>query len=292
MVLIKKKTMEEIKHLRILEDFCKKNKILKKEIRIKLNTGNTRGVYLKSQQNKGTILFLHGFSCDKYFPFIEIFEKLLKEGYSVVSFDLPGHGRENNSLFSFEESLLFFKLVIDYIQKKIKVRSKDLILLGHSFGGYLSLLHSDNNSFKGIITISAPHKIKMRKIPFLESVTLFSPNVLRSLKYYSFSYLIPSFQMINKKKYPVRALDNSSLKQLSKDTKSINLFEKIEKIRMPYLQIHGKYDLFVPFSQALEIKDSYCGKKIDCFYLRTGHLPIMLSKKTVNKIIEWIDGIY
>jgi esterase/lipase len=286
-----KKIQNQLKHLNILEFFCKQNKIEIKEIILKLKTGKTSGIYLKSNQNKKTILFLHGFSCDKYFPFIEIFEELLKKGYSIISFDLPGHGNQNNSLFSFEECLIFFKLTIKYIEKSLKIKSKDLILVGQSLGGYLSIFHSDKNSFKGLVTISAPHKIKVKKLAYLESITFFSKNILRNLKYYSFPYLIPSFQIINKKRYPVRAKNNISLKELTKDTESINLLEKIEKIKIPYLQIHGKYDLFVPFSQAIDIKDKYNGEKLEYLYLKSGHLGIMFSKKTVSKIVEFIERL-
>jgi len=277
------------KHIRILREFCKKENVVIKEFNLKKGKYPTKIIHFKSIQNKRTLVFIHGFKCDKYFPFVELFMNTLKEGYSVILFDLPEHG-ENKNVFSLKESANLLSKVISFSKRKLGVQKKDLILIGQSIGGFLALLESPRNSVAGIITISAPYKINPNFFFFLEPFSLMGPDSLRQLNYYSFRYTFP-FRFFRKNIYSVVANSKKRAKEMEKEAISYNLLNRIKKSRIPLLQIHGKLDLFVPFSQAKEINENYGGKdKKKCFPFFSNHLNILFKRRNMDKILDWLGA--
>jgi len=275
------------KHIRILREFCKKENVKIKEFRLKNNKNSNKIINFKSIQNKKTLVFIHGFKCDKYFPFVEIFLNLLKEGYSVILFDLPEHG-ENKNVFSIKESANLLSKVISFSKNKLGVQKKDLILVGQSIGGFLALLESSKNSVAGIITISAPYKINPNFFFFLEPFSLMGPDSLRQLNYYSFKYTFP-FRFFRKDIYSILIKSKNRTKEMEKEVISYNLLNRIKKSNTPLLQIHGKLDLFVPFSQAKEINENYGGAdKKKCFPFFSNHLNILFKRRNMDKILDWL----
>lgn len=84
---------------------------------------------------KPSIIILHGWklSSDKYQKLQRIFND---KGYKVFAPDLPGFGKNSqvNKIYSLED---YADFVLNYV-KKNKINST--ILLGHSFGGRISLV--------------------------------------------------------------------------------------------------------------------------------------------------------
>lgn len=83
---------------------------------------------------KTSIVILHGWGLfgNKYLDLRKILEK---NGYKVYAPDLPGFGKEkriNNSM-TLDDYVIFFKNFLD------KLKLKKVILIGHSFGGRISV---------------------------------------------------------------------------------------------------------------------------------------------------------
>lgn len=89
--------------------------------------------YLKEGKGDKTLLFLHGLSsnADAWSKNIEA----LKENYTCVAVDLPGHGKSSKPEVVYTPTF-FADIVSKFIKKK---RLKNVILVGHSMGGQASM---------------------------------------------------------------------------------------------------------------------------------------------------------
>jgi pimeloyl-ACP methyl ester carboxylesterase len=261
--------------------FCKSNNVSLQNI---LFTKNDFLTYFKTHENKKTIVLVHGLHSDMFFPFVELIFILLKKGYSVVTFDLPGHGK-NKKKFLLNSCVNTLSEVVHFLKTKMKIPKKDLILVGHSMGAFLSLLESTNNSISGVVAISPPYKVRPKSFVFLEFLSILSPNFLRQIKYYSFSTFFSS-NFLKKKRY-----SKEKLKNMTEEAESVadGILEKIKHSNVPLLHIHGRLDLFVPFWQARDISSNYGGKITEYFPFFSNHIIILFKKKTLKKILEMIE---
>lgn len=271
------------KHIKTLRNFCKENGVVAKSFRF--DNEDNQFFYFKTRENKKTIIFVHGLHRDKFFPVIELLIKFLENGYSVVTFDLPGHG-ENEKLFSLGECAKDFSKIISFLKIRLKIPKEDLILVGQSMGGFLSLLESTNNSVSGVVSISTPYKIDPSSFIFLESFSLMNPIFLRQLKYYSLSQFF-SPKIIKRKKY-----SKEKLAEMTKEAEEVSfgILDKIKKSKIPLLQIHGRMDMFVPFSQAKAINKNYGGEKTTFFPFFSNHFNLIFKKRNIEKILNWIHS--
>lgn len=100
-----------------------------------------------------SFVFVHGTRSSN-----KIWEKQMRAvqalGFKAVALDLPGHGLKQNEKFSLEKSL---KVINESVSELDNV-----ILVGLSLGGYLSLAYAKNNpeKLKGLILTSCATEIK------------------------------------------------------------------------------------------------------------------------------------
>ena len=86
-----------------------------------------------------TIIFLHGWfsDCNALNCIKPICEEM---NYNFYSFDLPFHGKQKNVNPNIKVDLNY---ICNYaINKIIKIKDQDIILVGHSFGGLVALILS------------------------------------------------------------------------------------------------------------------------------------------------------
>ncbi|MHA2390766.1 MAG: alpha/beta hydrolase [Promethearchaeota archaeon] len=85
-------------------------------------------------------------------------EYLTEKGYAVYSFDLRGHYRNVNEMAGHIDSIDHLQkdilLFTDFIEERAK--EKKIFLMGHSFGGLLSLIFAVNHPALPGILISSP----------------------------------------------------------------------------------------------------------------------------------------
>jgi acylglycerol lipase len=94
-----------------------------------------------------TLLCIHGFCCDARI-FTYIGTKLSKEGFNVVSIDLPGHGMSNGERghLDFDACIKSIHQIVGELRKK---SSQKIFILSHSMGSIFALWHA--HMFKGSI---------------------------------------------------------------------------------------------------------------------------------------------
>lgn len=141
-----------------------------------ININGTEINYNYIKKEKPTIIFIHGLACDS--SYWNSYFKILSKEYSVLAFDLLGHGKsskpKDKSLYTIEN---LFKILKELI-KILKIN--EYYLIGHSLGGLIALL--DTNCKKKFL-ISPITSSKDLKQNFLNQVKIssFIPKQIFSL---------------------------------------------------------------------------------------------------------------
>lgn len=95
------------------------------------------------------VVIMHGWGCDH--TTVRSIAAILEPGMRVINIDLPGHGKsqEPEEVWGVEE----YTRCIEEVISKLQLNSP--ILIGHSFGGRVSILLSSRNPIKKIVLVDA-----------------------------------------------------------------------------------------------------------------------------------------
>ena len=214
------------------------------------------GVLFVPQKYKRGIIISHGFGGNKD-GFLGIGERLSKEDYLVLVYDFSGHGYSEGD---FKKTSI--PGLLDDLECAIKFMegyTKNILLIGHSIGGAMSLyVPSKNKNIKGVCTLAAPFFKKIKKIPKKEELdhcddlTKAYWNLIGSAQEYQEEY-------------------HTSLK----------------KIKIPILIMHGDQDLVVSLDNSKEIFNLSKSKKRLIILKGTDHTLFGKDKEIIESIIEF-----
>lgn len=95
------------------------------------------------------LVLMHGWGCT--FSTVDFISRQLQSGMHIYSLDLPGHGKsdEPGEVWGVEE---YTALVEKFISK---LGLKNVSLIGHSFGGRISILLSSRNKVHKVVLVDA-----------------------------------------------------------------------------------------------------------------------------------------
>lgn len=192
------------------------------------------------------VILMHGWGCDH--TTVASIAGILESGLRVFSLDLPGHGKtpEPPSVWGVEE---YTGLVEKFISA---LRLKDLTLIGHSFGGRISLLLSSRNDYvKNIVLVDAagvkprPSLNKMARIYWFKTLKHIIPLIYGKEK---------GRKIIEEMRNRKGSADyrNASPKMKAVLSKCVNedLQHVMPDIKAPALLIWGSADTATPLSDA------------------------------------------
>lgn len=240
-----------------------------------------------------TFVFVHGFGgCLRAFdPLVAHFQK---KNFKTINIDLRAHGKSTRPKKAFQHDLnVFIEDIVAIIEKE---KAKNVTLLGHCFGGIISL------------KLVAEHQ-KLIKSLVLMSVSYKAPNLSRIFyKYFPFKALIfkivdflPHFYL---KKYPSYAkykksgdfnpiricsdifhTSPKSYLYISREVVNINFSKQIPAIKQPVLLIHGEKDRVFPIKIAKELQKNLKNSKLETIK-QANHLLVLNSNPELIKLIE------
>ncbi len=213
---------------------------------MQINDTNINYVYYDNN-SKINLVFLHGWGQN-----IEMMMGIAKpftKKYNVLVIDLPGFGKsdEPKDIWSTYD----YASVLNEMLNKLKI--KNPILIGHSFGGKISLCYAIKYKPSKIVLLASPYKKKVKKPTF-------------KMKVYKFMKKVPLLKKLeNIIKNHVGSTDyrNASEKMKKVLVAHVNtdLTEEVSKIKCPTLLIWGTNDSAVPIEDAYELEKliSNCG---------------------------------
>lgn len=184
-------------------------------------------------KSKTSLVFLHGWGQN-----IKMMESLAKpfcKKYNVLIIDLPGFGESKEpkevwSIYDYSE-------MVNELLKELEI--KNPILIGHSFGGKISLAYAIKYNPKKIVLLASPYKknikkptLKMKiyktvkKIPLLNKLEGFVKNHVGSTDYKNASEM---------------------MKKILVNHVNLDLTEEVKNIKCPTLLIWGTNDNAVSY---------------------------------------------
>lgn len=192
------------------------------------------------------IIYLHGWG--QNIAMMEPIAKPLEKTHRLIILDLPGFGLsdEPEEAWDLDEFVEMLKELL----KKLKIDKPNLI--GHSFGGKISLLYASKYEVNKLILLASPYKVKIKK-PSMKVKLLKKLATLPGLG-----------NLAEKMKKHLGSTDYKNASPLMREilVKHVNtdLTEAASKITCPTFIIWGTKDEAVPVADAYElekiIKDS------------------------------------
>jgi pimeloyl-ACP methyl ester carboxylesterase len=192
------------------------------------------------------IIYLHGWG--QNIAMMEPIAKPLEKTHRLIILDLPGFGLsdEPEEAWDLDEFVEMLKELL----KKLKIDKPNLI--GHSFGGKISLLYASKYEVNKLILLASPYKVKIKK-PSMKVKLLKKLATLPGLG-----------NLAEKMKKHLGSTDYKNASPLMREilVKHVNtdLTEAASKITCPTFIIWGTNDEAVPVEDAYElekiIKDS------------------------------------
>lgn len=244
------------------------------------------------------LIFVHGFKGFKdwgCFPYL--LEKISEAGVFCVSFNFSYNGIGETDLTEFTRLDLFAKntftrelndleSIINYFddnKSNYDYNFESLILIGHSRGG-------------GIVILKTAEDARVKKLITLSSVSTFDRYTKdRKAEWERKGYL----EVINTRTQQIMRMNYSLLKDLEKNKDRLDIKAAVKKINCPFLIIHGKEDLSVDCSEALELYNLSNKSKTKLLLIEnTGHTygavhPFSGTnphlEKVINAIKEFIN---
>ena len=200
------------------------------------------------------VLLVHGWS-GRGTQLFKIAEALIESGFSVVSFDAPGHGKSSGNS----------SIMIEFIAsiKEIDVKFGPFeAAIGHSLGG-MALFNAVKDGFqiKHLVTIGSGDVVRDIIDDFISKIKL--------------------------KKSTGLLLSSHFEKKYHKTMDSFSAYLSAKEVVIPVLVIHDENDLDVPVSAAKHIYEHLKNGSI-MITSQLGHRKILGDGKVIARIIDFI----
>lgn len=227
-----------------------------------------------------TLLLLHGWGCDH--KIYDSFRALFESTYRVYAFDLPGFGASSEP-----ESIWGTQEYVDMLRAFVLENGiENPTLMGHSFGGKISILYAAHNSVNRVVLIDAAGVVPRRTMQYY-------------VKVYSFKFmrvackiLLPKAKaeaIINKRRDSAGSSDysNATPKMRAILSKVVNedLKSYMPKITAPVLLFWGNKDSATPIDDARTMKSLIPNSELT-IASGCGHYSFLESRGLFEVIIK------
>lgn len=232
-----------------------------------VNYGNPKGQ---------DVVLLHGWgqNIEMMKPIGDNLDKL----YNIYIIDLPGHGLSSEPTYGWQ--------LIDYVEalnrmfRTLKIDKP--ILVGHSFGGELSLLYASLYEVSKVVVLDSPFrpivkkltlKQKMfktaKKIPLLNKLENFAKKHTGSLEYRNATVI---------------------MRQILVNSVNTDITNELKNIKVPVLIIWGDLDDTVPIEEAYELEKQIKDAGVVVYEGCTHYAYLEQLGKTINVLKSFIGG--
>ena len=198
-------------------------------------------------KSKINLVYLHGWgqNIEMMLPIAKPFIKK----YNVIIVDLPGFGlsEEPKEVWDIYE----YATMINKLLKSHKLDNP--ILIGHSFGGKISLAYALKYKTNKLVLLASPYKKNMQK-------ETFKMKVFKKIKKIPVLSIFANYAKKHMGSTDYRNASDMMRKILVKHV-NLDLTNEVNKIKCPTLLIWGTHDTAVSYDDALKLEKliSNCG---------------------------------
>lgn len=240
-----------------------KHKIPKREFHMEATSKQTKlfvpsiskqiVVYTYGNSSK-KILLVHGWS-GRGTQLVKIADAFIENGYSIISFDAPAHGKSGTKT----------TLMLEFIESILEVEKAYgpfEFAVGHSLGG-MSILNAIKKGLhiKKAVVIGSGNSVINIVNTFIEKIGL--PNDVAVL------------------------MKNNFEKKYHFEMESFSAYVAAKEVKIPVLVIHDTDDEDIPVSEAYHLAENLTNKEI-LITNTLGHRKILGDSKVIQKIVEFL----
>lgn len=194
----------------------------------------------EGSSNNKTIVFLHGWGQN-----IEMMKPLAKAFYDsndVVIIDLPGFGKSEEPKEALE--IKDYADIVHELLDKLEIKKPSLV--GHSFGGRVSIYYSSIYDVEKVVLLSSPYKNDM-------NANSLKNKILRNAKKVP---VLKNFEELAKQILGSEDYKNASpmMRKILVNTVNTDLTENAKKIKAPTILIWGTGDSAVSYKTQKELE--------------------------------------
>ena len=196
--------------------------------------------YIQYGKGKKNIVLLHGWG--QNIQMMDPIGKRLEKDASITIVDLPGHGESSEPKSAL--TIYDYSEIVKELLDKLKIKKP--ILVGHSFGGRVSICYAAKYDTEKLILLGAPCIRKNQKVSA-------KTKMLKGLKKVP---LLNKLEGVAKKHIGSRDYRNASpvMREILVNTVNEDLSECAKKIECPTLLIWGDQDSEAPLEEAQELE--------------------------------------
>ncbi len=212
----------------------------------------------QGENDKNTLLIIatgHNACSDSY---IWQIHELLQYGWSVFAFDSTGCcNSEGDSAIGFPQELCDIKATLDYIENQELFCYNDIVLLGHSRGGYAACCAlSYGYNISAVVSISGVNSA-------MEGIMSASTKHIGPLAYSNYGFLWLYQTML-----------------FGSETVNIRADRAITDADVPVLLIHGADDTEIPTNKysIVSHRDKIKGENVEYLILGAGHTNLLFAE--------------
>lgn len=233
--------------------------------------------YIRYGDNNGEdVVLLHGWGQN-----IEMMKPIgnpLSKEFNVTIIDLPGYGESSEPPFPWEVS--------DYVNalKKLldELKIDNPILIGHSFGGKISLLYASMYKVKKLVLFGSPFKQEITKLSL-------KTKILKALKKVPVLNKLEGFAKRHIGSEDYRNASDTMRKVLV-NTVNLDITEEVKKIEAPTLIVWGTLDEAVPLERAYELESLIKDAGVVVYENCTHYAYLENLNQTINILYSFLGG--
>ena len=201
---------------------------------------NIKDVYVNFIQygNKSgkNIVLLHGWG--QNIEMMDPIGKRLQKDFYITIIDLPGFGKSSEPTYGY--TVYDYFEIVDELLRKLKI--KNPIMIGHSFGGRISIIYAAKKGVEKLVLLDSPFKRSVKKNTFK----------IKLLKFLKKVPVVKELESYMKTKIGSRDYRNATpiMRLILVNTVNEDLTEYLKQIESPTLLIWGDLDTEAPLEDA------------------------------------------
>jgi len=238
------------------------------------------------------LIFLHGWGVSN-----RIWRQQLKEfskSFTVIGFDLPGHGKSNWKPVTLDAMADDLLAIIN------QIGFQQFTLIGSSFGGMLSIKVAERapHRVKRLVFVGSqpkfaqsedyPHGLEVERIKKL--ATQLQSDYTAMIRVFFRSLFTKEERRTRRFKWIQTFRKQESLPKMDAVMGILDILEKedlresLKKIHIPIQFIYGEEDYICPAHVYDDLKKDFPAARFDCFE-KVGHFPFLIYPDRFNEVL-------
>ena len=232
--------------------------------------------YIDFGQGDNTLVLLHGWG--QNIDMMKPIGNKFKKNNRVIIIDLPGFGmsEEPTYIWNIKDYVICVKELLD----KLKVEKP--ILIGHSFGGKISLLYASMYEVDKLILFGSPFKQEIKELSM-------KTKILKSLKKVPLLNKLEGFAKKHIGSTDYRQASDT-MRKIMVEHVNLDITEEVKKIKASTLLVWGTMDQEVPIERAYELEKLIEDAAVIPYEGCSHYAYLERIDQTINIIKNFIGG--